>query len=229
MTEISGQLPFPPQAPFAERGSVLGQIEAEREKTNIYFLRHAPTKSSAEHRVQGKIDTDILSEGAAAYLEKVGARDLQKPDLIVVSGLKRTQQTADVLKELRGWSDLPMIEDTAFNERSWGIFEGKTHEEIREMIFKDQVLPDKYPYLKAGEFERIWSDWDFKVDGSESLNELRVRVNAGMIELNKKYPGKNILLVTHIGVLQTQEIDSNSISKVSVGRNSSRKEIVSKN
>lgn len=238
MTEISGELLSSSQSHKNNLGEKtfsgdakepFNQAETDREKITIFFLRHAPTQESIDHRVQGGIDTDILQKEAAAYLEKIGVKGLEKPDLVVMSGLKRTQQTADVLKELRGWSDLPTIIDSSFNERSWGIFEGKTHEEIRKMIFEDQSLLDKYSYLKAGEFERIWSDPDFRVEGSESLNELKPKVKAGMIELSKKYPGKKILVITHAGVLQTQECDFNSISGRSVKKNSNGEEVISKN
>lgn len=60
-------------------------------------------------------------------------------------------------------------------------------------------------------------DSDFEVRRLESLNGLAIRVKSGMIELNKKCPSKNILLITHAGVLQTQGFDFNSISQVSVG------------
>lgn len=199
-----------------DKENMSNQIETERKKTTINFLRHAPTQWSKDHKVQGKTDTDILPGEVAAYLEKVGARNLQKPDIIVVSELKRTHQTADALKKMRDWSDLVTIVNSAFNERSWGILEGKTHEEVRAILSQSADLLEKYPYLKDGEFERIWSDPDFKVEGSESLNELAIKVNSGMIELSRRFPGKNILLITHAGDLQTQGFDFNSISKASV-------------
>jgi broad specificity phosphatase PhoE len=121
---------------------------------------------------------------------------------------------------------LATVKNPAFNERNWGILEGKTHGEVKEIILKDSGLVEKYPYLKAGEFDRIWSDPDFKVEGSESLNELVVRVKSGMIELSRKFPGKNILLITHAGVLQTQGFDFDSISGVSVEKGSNGEKII---
>lgn len=187
----------------------------EEKEVSILVMRHAPTQWSKEHRTQGNVQTHIASEEEAkTYLENAGARMMQKPDVIVVSKLVRTAETAGALKKLLGWEDLEVVENPAFNERSWGILEGKTHKEVEQILLQDPSLLENYPYLKAGSFERIWSDPDFKVQGSESLNELSVRVKAGMLELNRRYHGKKVLLITHAGVLQTQGLAFDKISRI---------------
>jgi hypothetical protein len=88
------------EVPSIEVENKLNQAETKKEKTVIHFLRHAPTDWSRDHKVQGNVDTSILPEEIKPYLEKMGTRNLQKPDLIVVSELRRTQQTADALKKM---------------------------------------------------------------------------------------------------------------------------------
>lgn len=137
-----------------------------------------------------------------------------RPEAKQAANLADVPKTAGALKKLLGWEDLEVVENPAFNERSWGILEGKTHKEVEQILLQDPSLLENYPYLKAGSFERIWSDPDFKVQGSESLNELSVRVKAGMLELNKRYHGKKVLLITHAGVLQTQGLAFDKISRI---------------
>jgi 2,3-bisphosphoglycerate-dependent phosphoglycerate mutase len=208
------------EVPALEMEDLRSKIETEKGETKVYFLRHAPTSWNKEGRIQGNVQTDVTPELVLEHLKKSGADQLLKPDLIVVSELGRTEQTANILKEYKGWGELEIVKNAAFNERKWGIMEGKTHEEARLLLLQNSELVQKFPYINdPKEFEQIWNDLNFKAEGGESLGEVGERVKMGLKELQEKYPGKNILLVTHAGVLQTQGLDFQKISPLTVKRN----------
>ena len=76
-----------------------------------------------------------------------------------------------------------------FREINFGIFEGKTYEEIK----------NEYPE----ETEKMINDWrNFKADKGESLKDVMIRTVKKMDETIEKYKNKKILIVTHAGVIQ---------------------------
>lgn len=201
--------------------TAIEKIPSKEKATDIrvWFMRHAPTMWSRDGRVQGNVDTDVLPDDVLEYIKKMDTNNIPKPDMIVVSELRRTAQTAEVLRQYLNWGQIEVVRDAAFNERRWGILEGKTHQEVKDMLSSNPDMVSRYPYLvNEPEFQRIWSDPDFKAEGGESLNELGIRVNSGLSELQAKYPGKNIFLITHAGVLQTQGLKLQGISNVAIGK-----------
>ena len=74
-------------------------------------------------------------------------------------------------------------------EVNFGIFEGKTYEEIKN------EYPDKV--------EEMRNDWrNFKVDKGESINEMMLRTAKKMDEIISGHKDKKILVVAHAGVIQ---------------------------
>jgi len=74
-------------------------------------------------------------------------------------------------------------------ELNFGIFEGKTYEEIKN------EYPDKV--------EEMRNDWrNFKVDKGESINEMMLRTAKKMDEIISGHKDKKILVVAHAGVIQ---------------------------
>lgn len=193
----------------------------EKDKeTQVWFMRHAPTSWAREKRIQGNVDTDISLEEVTDYFKNIGVDSLSRPDVIVVSGLQRTLQTANALKSYKNWEELEVIKNPAFNERKWGVLEGKTHEEARALLLQTEGIVQSFPYVKdAQEFEKVWNDPNFRAPGGETLDEVGDRVKLGLLELQDKFPGKNILLIVHIGVFQTQRLDSQRISPLVLSKN----------
>jgi broad specificity phosphatase PhoE len=93
------------------------------------LLRHGQTIWNAERRFQGQTDIP-LDETGTAQAERV-ARLLAalRPDVIVSSDLGRAVSTAQPLAKFTG---LVVSLDKDLRERSGGLWEGLTDEEIRE-------------------------------------------------------------------------------------------------
>jgi len=156
------------------------------EATRICFVRHGETSWNAEKRIQGNIDVGLNEEGlaqaeaAAQWLSPLAIEALYSSDL------QRARQTA---QRLAGALQLAPILRPEFRERRYGLFEGLTYEQSRTRY------PDVYQLFE----ERVP---DFVIPyGGESLQQLHLRVSAGLRRLVDEHPGQTIAVVTHGGVL----------------------------
>ena len=103
-----------------------------------------------------------------------------------IHDLQRARQTA---QRLAGALQLAPILRPEFRERRYGLFEGLTYEQSRTRY------PDVYQLFE----ERVP---DFVIPyGGESLQQLHLRVSAGLRRLVDEHPGQTIAVVTHGGVL----------------------------
>jgi broad specificity phosphatase PhoE/ribonuclease HI len=149
--------------------------------TVAMLLRHGETPLSVEKRFSGRTDIALTSEGeaqaAAAARRLVGAGI----DAIVSSPLRRTQQTAAATAELLG---LDVEIDDGFAETDFGDWEGSSFTELAK------TAPAE---LKA------WLD-DPRVapPGGESMTATAARVSAARERVVTSYPGKTVLVVTHV-------------------------------
>lgn len=152
--------------------------------THFLIIRHGETLWNREHRIQGQLNS-VLSPTGLAQADAVGGRLREEGiELLVASDLGRTLQTAAPIAAATG---LAVVQDARLRERSFGIFEGLTPEEIHE----------RYP----DEYER-WQSRDpgFAMQGGESLMQLRARLSACVEEIATRGYAK-VALVTHGGAL----------------------------
>lgn len=156
------------------------------EATRIIAVRHGETAWNVDARIQGQLDIG-LNETGRWQARRVGeALASEEITAVYSSDLGRAHQTAQSISELKG---IPVIADEGLRERSFGIFEGKTFEEIH------QTWPDH-----AHNWRKRIPEWQ-PPDGGESLLELRERVTRTMHELAARHPGEQIVIVAHGGVL----------------------------
>lgn len=102
----------------------------------------------------------------------------EKIDIIISSPLKRAKKTAEIIASGR---DIPIIIDSDIQERCFGNFEGKTPEEF--------------------DFDGIWNyKLNQKYEDAENIEDLFDRIQKFLDKIQKNYPNKTVLLVTHGGV-----------------------------
>ena len=109
-------------------------------------------------------------------------------DAVYSSDLGRAHQTAEAIADVAG---IPVIPDEGLRERSFGMFEGKTFDEIHE------AWPDH-----AHNWRKRIPEWE-PPEGGESLLQLRERVTRTLHTLAARHPGQQIVVVAHGGVLDT--------------------------
>lgn len=195
----------------------------EREKLVLHTLRHGPTNYNLEGRMQGNQQSRIVPESIRPYLERVGAERIPQPELIVITGLIRTRETAEALVAYRGWpSDIPIIEHSELNERKWGIFEGHTKAEVQAILGeRDDILippPLTLEQVRAmDDIQPLIDLWDFKPPEAESMWEVQVRIREALQKLRQRYAGKEVLWIGHLGALASQGIEAHRVSRVEVG------------
>jgi len=109
----------------------------------------------------------------------------KKIDFIFSSDLLRTKQTAEIFGKKLG---LRPKFDKRLRESNIGIFNGKPVDEIGKFWDKERKLSPLQYYRKR---------FKLTVPGGETYSEVEKRLSDFIKETNKKYKGKNILIVSH--------------------------------
>ncbi len=145
----------------------------------IYLVRHGQTEENYEGRMQGRKDT-TLNETGVRETKKLKEKLKEKEiDLCITSPLKRTWETAMILVGDRCYIE----EDERLIERELGKFEGKKRKD--------------YDYKKY---------WDYQLNSGdkevERVQDVFKRSEEFLIDIKKRYKGKNILIVSHGAVIR---------------------------
>ena len=156
--------------------------------TFIYFVRHGETVLTPTRKFSGTgaLDPELMQDGldqaelVAEEAVKLGA------EVLIASPLNRTRQTAEAIARTTG---LEIIFDEAWFELSFGSWDGKSIEEVKE------EEPDAY---------QAWlNSTAYAPGGGESWDQATVRIEEALEKLVAEYPGKKIIVVTHNGVIKT--------------------------
>jgi probable phosphoglycerate mutase len=158
------------------------------EATRIIAVRHGETAWNVDARIQGQLDIGLNDTGRWQARRVGEALAAEQITAVYSSDLGRAHETAQAVAQVTG---VPVVADEGLRERSFGIFEGKTFDEIHE------TWPDH-----AHNWRKRIPEWQ-PPDGGESLLELRERVTRTMEELAARHPGEQIVVVAHGGVLDT--------------------------
>ena len=154
--------------------------------TRFGLVRHARTEWNLEKRIQGQQDTPIAPEG-----EKQAGKwgNILKPfgwNRILSSDTGRALKTAELINEtLR----IPIHPEPRLREMDWGLWTGKTVAQLRQAN----------PRLLA---EQEDSGWGFCPPGGEVLETVWQRSRQALLEAAGKWPGTQILVITHEGVIK---------------------------
>lgn len=156
------------------------------EATRIIAVRHGETAWNVDARIQGQLDVGLNDTGRWQARRVGAALAGEKISAVYSSDLGRAHQTAQSIAEVTGVAVVP---EEGLRERSFGIFEGKTFDEILE------TWPDH-----AHNWRKRIPEWE-PPEGGESLIQLRERVTRTLQALAARHPGELIVVVAHGGVL----------------------------
>jgi probable phosphoglycerate mutase len=174
--------------PVIQQNYLTDRLRSAETPTFIYFVRHGETVLTPTRKFSGTgaLDPELMQEGldqadlVAEEAVKLGA------EILIASPLQRTRQTAEAIARTTG---LEIIFDEAWFELSFGSWDGKSIEEVKE---ED---PDAY---------QSWlNSTAYAPGGGESYDEASVRIEEALEKLVAEYPGKKIIVVTHNGVIKT--------------------------
>jgi probable phosphoglycerate mutase len=154
--------------------------------TDLILIRHGETAWNRELRFQGHADVplnDIGHEQARRLgLRLAGETVVQH---ILSSDLMRAQQTA---APAASQLSLPVVTSAGLREQFFGVVEGMRSDEIQSL----------HP--------RAWEEWlEFREDHAmpegETAREFHTRIIAALGSIAAAHKGKNLIVVTHGGVL----------------------------
>src|SRR3989339_1264657 len=164
---------------------VLGSLTQLREKTsskNDYFvMRHGESETNTKGIVSHKADDPFPLTERGRTQVKTSASKLKEEgiELIIASPILRTKETAEIVAQTLG---LP-VEDIIFDARIAEVDTGD---------FNGCDIDDYRAY-----FTSTLEKFTKPAPNGETLEQMKTRVGELMYDIERKYHGKKILIVTH--------------------------------
>lgn len=155
----------------------------------LFLVRHGQTESNASGIYQGQTDSPLSSLGhyqAQLLAEEIINRELTIHELYS-SPAGRAKQTAEYVAKV---IKKEFLLDSGLQEINLGNWEGYTWKQICE----------EYPDASCSYHENWWT---FNGHGGESWLDAQVRFYDTTLRLSKLHQGKNLMFVTHGGVIKT--------------------------
>ncbi len=153
-------------------------------RNKYVMMRHGQAMTNLKNITNCSLEKNIYpltakgrreAESAAKAMKKKNI----KPDLILVSPFLRTKEAAEIAAKVFGIKKDNIIEDARLGEVNTGIFGGQN--------------PSKYHKFFKDEFEKF----EKAPPEGESLNGLKERAFSAVSEIESKYDGKTILIISH--------------------------------
>ena len=174
-------------------GSVSDLKEKTRSTNNFIFIRHGESVGNVSKLISMDIDdendrlTENGKEQVQASVEEINklladsiVNETRGVDLIIHSPYNRTKQTASMIAQSFGVTD--MLED----------------DRIRERYFGDGLSGTEYDeYHKILDEKGVMQDYNFTMPGGETYYDVKRRMMDFMYDIDAQYEGKTIVVVTH--------------------------------
>ena len=147
----------------------------------IYIVRHGQTEWNLLGKTQGRGNSDLTPKGIEQAELLADSMTKYPIDYIYSSDLGRAYQTAEIIGNKL---NIEVEKTEALREMNFGTWEGR--------IIKDIIEEDPELY-------KMWRNEPHiaKIPQGETLSQIKERTDAFIKEINEKYDGKHIVLVTH--------------------------------
>ena len=147
----------------------------------IYIVRHGQTEWNLLGKTQGHGNSDLTPKGIEQAELLADSMTKYPIDYIYSSDLGRAYQTAEIIGNKL---NIEVERTEALREMNFGTWEGR--------IIKDIIEEDPELY-------KMWRNEPHlaKIPQGETLSQIKERTDAFIKEINEKYDGKHIVLVTH--------------------------------
>ena len=157
------------------------------------LLRHGQTQLSVEKRFSGRLDAPLSETGEAQAAAAAARLRGQVFDAVISSPLRRARATAEAalpgLVAPEGRGEVAFVVDDALRETDFGVWEGLTFAEARELY------PD--------ELSAWLADPAVPPPGGESLAATIERVRGALDRQRAAFPGGRLLVVSHMGPIKS--------------------------
>ncbi len=163
---------------------VLGSVEElkkySKSKNKYFVCRHGEAENNTQDVLSAVADfPHHLTEKGRKQVE-IAAKSIKnkKIDLIISSPFVRAKETAEIMSKILGLNKDKIIIENRIHELDSGVWNGKS--------LKD--------FIKYHKNKDRFSE---KIEGGESYRDIKKRMGDALYDFEKKYNGKNILIVTH--------------------------------
>ncbi|MGE0002047.1 MAG: 2,3-diphosphoglycerate-dependent phosphoglycerate mutase, partial [Fimbriimonadaceae bacterium] len=139
-----------------------------------------------ENRFTGWVDVPLTAQGVVEAKKAAGLLAGMKFDVAYTSALKRAAHTLEIILNVMGTPELPVISNLALNERDYGDLSGLNKDQTRAKYGDEQV--------------HIWRrSYEVAPPGGESLADTRARTVPFFERaiLGDIQQGKNVLVAAH--------------------------------
>jgi len=143
----------------------------------IYVVRHGQTDWNVVKKLQGSTDIKLNEAGVKQAKELADKIKNIKIDICFCSPMKRTRKTCEIAFSGK------IIFDNRLIERAYGNYEGTA------AIKSNPWFHDAWNAKK-------------QIDSAESIPEIEKRVFGILDEIMANYKNKNVLIITHGGVIR---------------------------
>jgi probable phosphoglycerate mutase len=168
--------------PSADGPANEGWLAGTDAPTRMVLVRHGNTDLSGL-RYSGRVDPELNDKGidqARALARRLAALRGDKP-AVVSSPLKRTLATATAIADAL---DAEVSTDDGLLETDFGQWEGRTFAEVKQHWKVER---------------KAWrTDSSVAPPGGESVNQVARRVRAARDRLLAAYPGRTVVVVSHV-------------------------------
>lgn len=155
--------------------------------TRFGLIRHAQTVWNRGKKIQGHSDSPLTADGEKQASNWGQILSQFSWDRILASDAGRALATAGIIN---AFLNIPLTLDSRLKEQNWGQWEGKT---VRQIESEAQPVLD----------EQVHAGWDFCPPGGESRLSVMKRSQQALQEAAERFPGQNLLVVTHEGVAKS--------------------------
>ena len=162
-------------------------MENQSNSTRFGLVRHAQTRWNREKIIQGQSDSPLTSDGKIQALRWGQILRQFSWDRILASDIGRAVETAKLINKA---INISLQTDSRLREQDWGQWTGKTI---------SQLKTDTPRQLDA----QVRAGWDFCPPGGEDRRRVLERSQQALLEAAAKWPGDEILVVTHEGVVKS--------------------------
>jgi probable phosphoglycerate mutase len=155
--------------------------------TRFGLVRHAQTVWNREKRIQGQSDTPLTSNGQSQALRWGRMLKQFSWNRILASDIGRAMETAKIINQAL---NLSLQTDARLREQDWGQWTGKTISQLNAGTPRE---------LDA----QVRAGWDFCPPEGEDRRSVLERGCFALQAAAEKWPGDDILVVTHEGVVKS--------------------------
>ena len=161
-------------------GSLADLKKYSKAKNTYYAVRHGEAESNARGVLSSRADNPhhLTQKGKTEVLEAVKWLKDKKIDVIITSPFIRTRETAELIAKNIGIDPIQVLVEDQIREINVGVWEGTSFAEFQKK------------FAQADRFKT-------RFDGGESYCDIQKRMGDFLYRLEKKYTGKNILIVSH--------------------------------